>query len=260
MSKGLKVLVGCKRVIDYAVKIRVKPDKSGVVTDGVKHSMNPFDEIAVEEAIQMKTKRKIAKDIVACSIGPAKSEETIRTALAMGMDRGVHVVVNDKDYETLQPLAVAKLFAKVCEEEKPDIVILGKQAIDDDSNQTGQILASLLGRPQAVSASEIESAADGRLNVKREIDGGLETVSISLPCVITTDLRLNTPRFATLPNIMKAKKKKINKMAVEDLGVDIKPRFEVLDVSDPPVREAGIKVEDVETLIGKLQEQGFIKS
>merc|ERR1712156_1069772 len=216
MSKGLKVLVGCKRVIDYAVKIRVKPDKSGVVTDGVKHSMNPFDEIAVEEAIQMKTKRKIAKDIVACSIGPAKSEETIRTALAMGMDRGVHVVVNDKDYETLQPLAVAKLFAKVCEEEKPDIVILGKQAIDDDSNQTGQMLASLLDQPQAVSASEIE-VQDGRLKIKREIDGGLETINISLPCVITTDLRLNTPRFATLPNIMKAKKKKIDKRKIEDI-------------------------------------------
>jgi len=260
MSKGMKVLVGCKRVIDYAVKIRVKPDKSGVVTDGVKHSMNPFDEIAVEEAIQMKTKRKIAKDIVACSIGPAKSEETIRTALAMGMDRGIHVVVGDKEYESLQPLAVAKLFAKVVEEEKPDIVILGKQAIDDDANQTGQILAALLGQPQAVSASEIETTGDGRVNVKREIDGGLETVNISLPCVVTTDLRLNTPRFATLPNIMKAKKKKINKINVEDLGVDIAPHFEVVEVTDPPVREAGIKVEDVDTLIGKLQEQGFVKS
>lgn len=260
MSKGLKVLVGCKRVIDYAVKIRVKPDKSGVVTDGVKHSMNPFDEIAVEEAIQMKTKRKIAKDIVACSIGPAKSEETIRTALAMGMDRGIHVVVGEKEYDTLQPLAVAKLFAKVVEEEKPDIVILGKQAIDDDSNQTGQILAALLDRPQAVSASEIDMTADGRVQVKREIDGGLETVNISLPCVVTTDLRLNTPRFATLPNIMKAKKKKVAKMNVADMGVDISPHFEVVEVSDPPVREAGIKVEDVDTLIGKLQEQGFIKS
>jgi len=258
MSKGLKVLVGCKRVIDYAVKIRVRPDKSGVVTDGVKHSMNPFDEIAVEEAIRMKT-AKTAKDIVAVSIGPPKSEETIRTALAMGMDRGIQVIVKDKEYEKLQPLAVAKILAKIAEEEKPDIVILGKQAIDDDSNQTGQMLASLLDQPQAVSASEIE-VQDGRLKVKREIDGGLETINISLPCVITTDLRLNTPRFATLPNIMKAKKKKIDKRKVEDIGVDVAPHFDVVDVTDPPVREAGIKVEDVDTLIGKLQDQGFIGS
>ena len=258
MSKGLRVLVGCKRVIDYAVKIRVKPDKSGVVTDGVKHSMNPFDEIAVEEAIRMKT-NKIAKDIVAVSIGPPKSEETIRTALAMGMDRGVQVVVNEKEYEHLQPLAIAKLLAKIAEDEQADIVILGKQAIDDDSNQTGQMLAAILDRPQGTSASEIE-VLDGRLKVKREIDGGLETINIKLPCVITADLRLNTPRFATLPNIMKAKKKKIEKKKVEDMGVDITPHFEVLEVVDPPVREAGIKVEDVDSLISKLQEQGFIKS
>lgn len=257
MSK-LRVLVGCKRVIDYAVKIRVKPDHTGVVTDGVKHSMNPFDEIAVEEAIQMKTKTKVAKDICAVSIGPPKSEETIRTALAMGMDRGVHVVVGDKDYEKLQPLAVAKLLAKITEEQKADIVILGKQAIDDDSNQTGQMLAAMLGRPQVVSASELV-VKDGRVLAKREIDGGLESVDVSLPCVVTTDLRLNTPRFATLPNIMKAKKKKIEKIKVEDTGVDISPRFEVLDVSDPPVRQAGIKVEDVDSLLAKLKEQGFIK-
>lgn len=257
MSK-LRVLVGCKRVIDYAVKIRVKPDHSGVVTDGVKHSMNPFDEIAVEEAIQMKTKSKIASDIVAVSIGPPKSEETIRTALAMGMDRGVHVLVGDKDYEKLQPLAVAKLLAKITEEQKADIVILGKQAIDDDANQTGQMLASMLGRPQVVSASEL-SVKDGRVQAKREIDGGLESVDVSLPCVVTTDLRLNTPRFATLPNIMKARKKKIEKIKVEDMGIDIGPRFEVVDVSDPPVREAGIKVDDVDSLLGKLRESGYIK-
>jgi len=259
MAKNpLRVLVACKRVIDYAVKIRVKPDSSGVVSDGVKHSMNPFDEIAVEEAIKMKEK-KIAGDIAVVSIGPPKCEETIRTALAMGMDRGIHITVKDQDYQNLQPLAVAKLLAKVIEQEKSDVVILGKQAIDDDSNQTGQMLASLLNRGIAVSASDIK-LLDGRLEIKKEIDGGLETINLLLPCVITTDLRLNTPRFATLPKIMKAKKKKIDKKTVESMGVDIAPRFEVLQVTDPPVRQAGIKVEDVDSLIGKLQEQGFIKS
>merc|ERR1712080_47474 len=259
MAKNpLRVLVACKRVIDYAVKIRVKPDSSGVVSDGVKHSMNPFDEIAVEEAIKMKEK-KIAGDIAVVSIGPPKCEETIRTALAMSMDRGIHITVKDQDYQNLQPLAVAKLLAKVIEQEKSDVVILGKQAIDDDSNQTGQMLASLLNRGIAVSASDIK-LLDGRLEIKKEIDGGLETINLLLPCVITTDLRLNTPRFATLPKIMKAKKKKIDKKTVESMGVDIAPRFEVLQVTDPPVRQAGIKVEDVDSLIGKLQEQGFIKS
>jgi len=255
---GLRVLVGCKRVIDYAVKIRVKPDKSGVVTDGVKHSMNPFDEIAVEEAIRLKEK-KVASEIIAVSCGPTKSEETIRTALAMGMDRGIHIVVGDKDYEKLQPLAVAKLFAKIVEEEKADIVILGKQAIDDDANQTGQILAALLDVPQATSASEI-TVKDGRVTVTREIDGGLETINVKLPCIMTADLRLNEPRFATLPNIMKAKKKKILKKKVEDMGVDIAPHFETLQVVDPPVREAGIKVDDVDGLIGKLKDHGFVAS
>lgn len=254
---GLKVLVACKRVIDYAVKIRVKPDKSGVVTQGVKHSMNPFDEIAVEEAIRLKEK-KVAGELVVVSCGPAKSEETIRTALAMGMDRGVHVVVGDKEYETLQPLGVAKILAKVAEEMKADIIILGKQAIDDDSNQTGQLLSAIMDAPQATSASKI-TVADGRLNVTREIDGGEETIDVKLPCVVTADLRLNEPRFATLPNIMKAKKKKIEKKKVEDLGVDIKPRFETISVVDPPVREAGIKVDSVDTLVEKLKEQGFVK-
>jgi len=250
--------VGVKRVIDYAVKIRVKPDKSGVVTDGVKHSMNPFDEIAVEEAIRLKGK-KVANDIVAVSCGPPKAEETLRTALAMGMDRGIHVVVGDKEYEKLQPLAVAKILAKIAEEEKPDIIIVGKQAIDDDSNQTGQILAALLDIPQATYASKIE-INDGRLTCVREIDGGLETINVSLPCVVTSDLRLNEPRFATLPNIMKAKKKKIVKKKVEEIDVDITPRFEVTECADPPVREAGIKVDDVDTLVTKLKDQGFIKS
>ncbi|XP_057302503.1 electron transfer flavoprotein subunit beta-like [Hydractinia symbiolongicarpus] len=254
---SLRVIVGCKRVIDYAVKVRVKPDKTGVVTDGVKHSMNPFDEIAVEEAIRLKEKN-IASEIIAVSCGPAKSEETLRTALAMGMDRGVHVVVNDKDYEKLQPLAVAKLLAKVVEEEKADLIILGKQAIDDDCNQTGQILAGLLDAPQATCASEVE-VQDGRVKVKREIDGGLETINVAIPCVITSDLRLNEPRFATLPNIMKAKKKKITKLKAEDMGVDLAPRVEILETVDPPVREAGVVVEDVDALLSKLRDHGFIK-
>jgi len=252
---SLRVLVGCKRVIDYAVKIRVKPDKSGVVTEGVKHSMNPFDEIAVEEAVRMKEK-KIASEIVAVSCGPAKSEETLRTALAMGADRGIHVVIGDKEYEGLQPLAVAKLLAKVVEQEKPDIVLLGKQAIDDDCNQTPQMLSGLLNWPQAVYASKIEQK-DGRLQVTREIDGGLETINVKVPCVVSADLRLNEPRYATLPNIMKAKKKKIDKKNPGDLGVDISPHVEILNVEDPPVRSAGIKVETVDDLLGKLKEAGF---
>merc|ERR1711872_194542 len=242
---SLRVLVGCKRVIDYAVKIRVKPDKTGVVTDGVKHSMNPFDEIAVEEAVRMK-ESKIASEIVAVSCGPAKSEETLRTALAMGADRGIHVVIGDKEYEGLQPLAVAKLLAKVVEQEKPDIVLLGKQAIDDDCNQTPQMLSGLLNWPQAVFASKIEQK-----------DGGLETINVKVPCVVSADLRLNEPRYATLPNIMKAKKKKIDKKNPGDLGVDISPHVEVLNVEDPPVRSAGIKVETVDDLLGKLKEHGF---
>ncbi|XP_031555215.1 electron transfer flavoprotein subunit beta-like [Actinia tenebrosa] len=252
---SLRVLVGCKRVIDYAVKIRVKPDKTGVVTDGVKHSMNPFDEIAVEEAIRMKEK-KIASEVIAVSCGPAKSEETLRTALAMGVDRGVHVVLDDKAYEGLQPLAVAKLLAKIVELEKPDLVLLGKQAIDDDCNQTPQMLSGLLNWPQAVFASKVEKT-DGRLQVLREIDGGLETINVKLPCVLSADLRLNEPRYATLPNIMKAKKKKIDKKTPEDLGVDVSPRIEILNVTDPPVRSAGIKVETVDDLVAKLKEHGF---
>jgi len=257
MASPLRVLVGCKRVIDYAVKIRVKPDKSGVVTDGVKHSMNPFDEIAVEEAIRMREK-KLASEVIALSCGPAKSEETIRTALAMGADRGVHVLLDDKTYAGLQPLAVAKLMAKIVEEEKIDLVLVGKQAIDDDSNQTAQLLASLLDWPQATFASKIEKT-DDRLRVTREIDGGLETINVKLPCIVSADLRLNEPRYATLPNIMKAKKKKIAKKKPGDYGVDVSPHFETLNVEDPPVRSAGIKVENVDTLIDALKEQGLIQ-
>jgi len=251
-----RVLVGVKRVIDYAVKIRVKPDKSGVVTEGVKHSMNPFDEIAVEEAVRMKEK-KIASEIIAISCGPTQCQETIRTALAMGADRGIHVEVNGKDYETLQPFHVSKIIAKVAVEEKVDFVILGKQAIDGDCNQTGQMTAAILDWPQATFASEIKKN-DSDLDVTREIDGGLETIKVKIPSVITADLRLNEPRYATLPNIMKAKKKPIAKKKASDFGVDIAPRHEVLSVEDPPTREAGQKVEDVDQLIGKLKDSGLV--
>jgi len=252
---AMKVLVGCKRVIDYAVKIRVRPDKLGVVTDGVKHSMNPFDEIAVEEAVRMKEK-KIAKEIIVVSCGPAQSAETIRTALAMGVDRGIHVEVAAEDMPLLQPLHVGKIMAALAEKEAADIVMLGKQAIDDDSNQTAQITGALLDWPQGVFASKIEKK-DSSLEVLREIDGGLETVKINLPAVLSADLRLNEPRYATLPNIMKAKKKKVVKMKPADLGVDIAPRIEVISVEDPPVREAGQTVADVDELCGKLKDAGF---
>ncbi|XP_055679561.1 electron transfer flavoprotein subunit beta [Lutzomyia longipalpis] len=252
-----RVLVGVKRVIDYAVKIRVKPDKLGVVTEGVKHSMNPFDEIAVEEAVKMKEK-KIASEIIAVSVGPAQSQEVIRTALAMGVDRGIHVEVSGADYELLQPIHVSKILAKLAQEEKVDLVILGKQAIDDDANQTAQMTAAQLDWPQATFASKVEKT-DAGLTVVREIDGGLETIKCKVPAVISADLRLNTPRYATLPNIMKAKKKPIKKVTPKDLGVDTAPRIEVISVEDPPVRQAGAILPDVDTLIGKLKEGGHIK-
>jgi len=252
---ALKVLVGCKRVIDYAVKIRVRPDKLGVVTEGVKHSMNPFDEIAVEEAVRLKEK-KIAKEIIVVSCGPTQAGETIRTALAMGADRGIHVEVGAGEMDTLQPLHVSKILAKLAEQEKADLVILGKLAIDDDSNQTAQMTASLLDWPQGVFASKV-TKTDSGLEVVREVDGGLETITTSLPAVLSADLRLNEPRYATLPNIMKAKKKKVAKMSPKDLGVDTSPRIEIVEVADPPVREAGQIVGDVEELVGKLKEKGF---
>jgi len=251
-----RVLVGVKRVIDYAVKIRVKPDKSGVVTDGVKHSMNPFDEIAVEEAIRLKEK-KLAKQVIAISCGPQKSQETLRTALAMGADSGIHINVPDKDSSKLTPLQISKMLAEVAKKEKIDLIILGKQSIDGDNNQTAQMTAALLGWPQGTFASEVEINGN-KATVVREIDGGLETVEIDVPAVISADLRLNEPRYATLPNIMKAKRKKIAKMAPKDLGIELKTDLEVLDVSEPPVREAGIKVDDVPQLITKLKESGVI--
>lgn len=244
----MKILVPVKRVIDYNVKPRVKADGSGVDLDNVKMSMNPFDEIAVEEAIQQKEAGK-ATEVVAVSIGPAKAQETLRTALAMGADRAILISTD----ETVEPLAVAKLLAKVVEEEAPQLVILGKQAIDDDSNQTGQMLAALLGWGQATFANTVAIDGDA-VTVAREIDGGLQTVKVNLPAIITVDLRLNEPRYATLPNIMKAKKKPMDTKSPADYGVDITPRLKTLNVSEPPVRSAGIKVEDVDALVAKLKE------
>lgn len=253
---ALRVLVGCKRVIDYAVRIRVKPDKTGVVTDGVKHSLNPFDEIAVEEAVRMKEK-KLCSEIIAVSCGPPSCQETLRTALAMGADKGIHVQVDEKDYERLQPLHVSKILAALAQQENIDLIILGKQAIDDDANQTAQMTAAVLDWPQATFASKIEKT-DGNLKVKREIDGGLEDIIVKLPAVVSADLRLNEPRYATLPNIMKAKKKPIAVKKPADLGVDVSPRIEILSVEDPPTREAGTKVESVDELLQKLKDLGRI--
>lgn len=245
----MKILVPVKRVIDYNVKPRVKPDGSGVDLANVKMSMNPFDEIAVEEAIRLKEKG-VATEIVAVSIGPDKAQETLRTALAMGADRAILIVAED-----VEPLGVAKLLAKVMEEEAPGLVILGKQAIDDDSNQTGQMLAALTGRPQGTFASKVEVSGD-TINVTREVDGGLETVSLKAPAIITTDLRLNEPRYASLPNIMKAKSKPLAQKTPADYGVDVTPRLKTLKVAEPPVRSAGIKVADVDALVAKLKEMG----
>jgi electron transfer flavoprotein beta subunit len=253
---ALRALVGCKRVIDYAVRVRVKADKTGVVVDGVKHSMNPFDEIAVEEAVRMKEKN-IVSEIIAVSCGPAQAQETLRTALAMGVDKAVHVEVPAAQYETMQPIHVAKCLAKLATDMKVNLVIVGKQAIDDDSNQTAQMTAAMLDWPQAVYASKVEKDGDG-LTVTREIDGGLETIKVKLPAVISADLRLNEPRYATLPNIMKAKKKPLEKKTPADLGVDMAPRIKIVSVEDPPTRQAGAKVADVDELITRLKALGRI--
>jgi len=248
----MKILVPVKRVVDYNVKIRVKPDGSGVDLANVKMSMNPFDEIAVEEALRLKEAGK-ATEVVVVSIGPAKADETLRTGLAMGADRGILV----KTDETVEPLAVAKLLAKIAAEEQPGLVILGKQAIDDDSNQTGQMLAALLGWGQGTFASKVEIAGES-VAVTREIDGGLQTVSLKLPAVVTTDLRLNEPRYASLPNIIKAKKKEVAVKTPQDYGVDIAPRLEVLATAEPPKRKAGVKVGSVAELVLKLKEAGVL--
>ncbi|MBN9463088.1 MAG: electron transfer flavoprotein subunit beta/FixA family protein [Burkholderiales bacterium] len=248
----MKILVPVKRVVDYNVKVRVKSDQSGVDIANVKMSMNPFDEIAVEEAVRLKEKG-VATEIVAVSCGVQACQETLRTAMAIGADRGILV---QTDVE-LQPLAVAKLLAALAAREQPGLVILGKQAIDDDANQTGQMLAALLDRPQATFASKLE-VADGKAKVTREVDGGLETIAISLPAVVTTDLRLNEPRYVTLPNIMKAKKKQLDVVKPEDLGVDVTPRLKTLKVSEPPGRKAGVKVPDVATLVAKLKNEAKV--
>jgi electron transfer flavoprotein beta subunit len=248
----MKLLVPVKRVIDYNVKPRVKADGTGVDLANVKMSMNPFDEIAVEEAIRLKEKGA-ASEIVAVSIGPIKAQETLRTALAMGADRAI-LVVTDAEVE---PLAVAKILAKIAQEEQPGMVILGKQAIDDDANQTGQMLAALVGWGQGTFASKVEVEGEA-VSVTREVDGGLETVRLKLPAVVTTDLRLNEPRYASLPNIMKAKSKPLVQKTPEDYGVDIAPRLTTLKVIEPPKRTAGVKVGSVEELIDKLRETGVV--
>ncbi len=248
----MKVLVAVKRVVDYNVKVRVKADQSGVELANVKMSMNPFDEIAVEEAIKLK-EAGVVTEIIAVSMGVIACQETLRTALAMGADRAILV---ETDVE-LQPLAVAKLLKAIAQKESPQIVILGKQAIDDDANQTGQMFAALMNWPQATFASKV-TVVDGKATVMREIDGGMETVSMPLPMVITTDLRLNTPRYATLPNIMKAKKKPLDILKPEDLGIDVTPRIKTLKVSEPPKRKGGVMVPDVATLVNKLKNEAKV--
>ena len=243
----MKVLVAVKRVVDYNVKVRVKSDNSGVDIANVKMSMNPFDEIAIEEAVRLKEKG-VATEIIAVSCGVSQCQETLRTAMAIGADRAILV----ETAEELQPLAVAKLLQAIAAREQPGLFILGKQAIDDDCNQTGQMLAALGDMPQATFASKVE-IAEGKLTVTREVDGGLEVLSLSLPAVITTDLRLNEPRYVTLPNIMKAKKKQLDVIKPEDLGVDVSPRIRTIKVVEPPKRSAGIKVPDVATLVSKLK-------
>jgi electron transfer flavoprotein beta subunit len=248
----MKVLVPVKRVVDFNVKVRVKADGSGVETANVKMSMNPFDEIAVEEALRLK-EAGVATEVVAISCGPHTCQETLRTALALGADRAILVETSVE----LQPLAVAKLLKAIAQKENPGLVILGKQAIDDDCNQTGQMLAALLGWPQATFASKVK-IADGKAEVTREVDGGLETIAVKLPAVVTTDLRLNEPRYVTLPNIMKAKKKPLETVKPEDLGVDVAPRLKTLKVEEPPKRKAGTKVPDIATLVDKLRNEAKI--
>ncbi|RDU99461.1 electron transfer flavoprotein subunit beta/FixA family protein [Trinickia dinghuensis] len=248
----MKILVPVKRVVDYNVKIRVKSDNTGVDIANVKMSMNPFDEIAVEEAVRLK-EAGVATEVIAVSVGVAQVQETLRTALAIGADRAILVESND----SVEPLAVAKILKALVDKDQPQLVILGKQAIDDDSNQTGQMLAALAGLPQATFASKV-TIADGKATVVREVDGGAETLSLQLPAVVTTDLRLNEPRYVTLPNIMKAKKKPLETVKPEDLGVDVAPRLKTLRVVEPPKRVAGMKVPDVKTLVEKLKTEAKV--
>ena len=248
----MKILVPVKRVVDYNVKVRVKPDGSAVDIANVKMSMNPFDEIAVEEAVRLR-EAGVATEVIAVSCGVTQCQETLRTAMAIGADRAILV----ESTEELQPLAVAKILKALVDKEQPQLIILGKQAIDDDSNQTGQMLAALAGLPQATFASKV-TVADGKVTVSREVDGGSETLSLTLPAVITTDLRLNDPRYVTLPNIMKAKKKPMETLKPADLGVDVTPRLKTLKVAEPPQRSAGVKVPDVKTLVEKLKTEAKV--
>lgn len=253
----MKILVPIKRVVDYNVKVRVKSDQSGVELANVKMSVNPFDEIAVEEAVRLKEAGK-ADEIVVVSIGPDKAQEQIRTAMAIGADRGILVKTDQPiDLGGIEPLAVAKMLKALVEKENPGLVIMGKQAIDDDSNQTGQMLAALLGWPQGTFASKVEMMDDG-VEVTREIDGGLETIKLKMPAIVTTDLRLNEPRFAKLPDIMKAKKKPLEEMSPADLGVDTTPRLEILKVTDPPARQGGVMVQSVDELVDKLKNEAKV--
>jgi len=253
----MRILVGVKRVIDFAVKVRVKKDNSGVIKENVPHSMNPFCEIALEEAVKMKEKN-IAKEIVAVSLGTQKSQETLRTALAKGADKALLIEIDEETESKLEPIHVARCLAKIANNEKYDIIFLGKQAIDDDANQTGQLVAGFLNWPQATFASKVEAEGTTHLIVTREIDGGLETIKVKLPAVVTADLRLNEPRYATLPNIMKAKKKPLDKKTPNDLGVEMTSQTETIEVTEPPARQAGGLVEDVPSLVKKLREKGVI--
>lgn len=253
---ALRILVGCKRAIDYAVKIQVKSDKSGIVTEGVKHSLNPFDEIAMEEAIRLKEK-KLAKEVIAVSCGPTQCQDVLRTALALGADRAIHVELSPKEYESLQPIHVSKILAKVAQKEAVNMLIVGKQAIDDDCNQTGQMTAAYLQWPQATFASKLNVLNESEAQVEREIDGGVENIKVKLPAVITADLRLNTPRYATLPNIMKAKKKPLVKLSPKELDVDLTPRQQFVKFDEPPKRQGGGKVGNVEELVEKIKKLGF---
>jgi len=255
MSSKLRILVPVKRVIDYAVKPRVKSDKTGVETSGVKHSLNPFDEISIEEAVRLRERKLPVDDILAVSAGPAKCVDSLRTAMAMGADRSLHVEVPED--KPLEPLGVAKLLKAIAEKEQSNLIFLGKQAIDDDSGQTGQMLAGLLNWPQATQASEVDINGED-ITVTREVDGGVETLKAKLPMIVTTDLRLNEPRYASLPNIMKSKKKKLEKKNLGDFSVDGTSRLKTVKVEEPPPRKGGGKVEDVDGMIAKLRELGAI--
>ncbi|OCK81096.1 electron transfer flavo protein subunit beta [Lepidopterella palustris CBS 459.81] len=252
---GLRILVPVKRVIDYAVKPRINRANTAVETAGVKHSMNPFDELSIEEAVRLRERKLPVEEIVAFSAGPPKAQDILRTAMAMGADRGIHVTIEEG--KELEPLGVAKLLKQVVQEEKSNLVILGKQSIDDDANQTGQMLAGLLNWPQATQASKVTFEGDD-VTVMREVDGGVETLKAKLPLIITTDLRLNEPRYASLPNIMKAKKKPLAKKTLADFEADVSPRLKTLKVTEPPPRKGGVKVEDVDGMIGKLKELGAL--